>query len=324
MDLENNLQYLLETKNQIKQALIDKGCIIEDTATFRSYVDLIAALNVVIEQQPASFATHTRISNEEIILKVNGVETIPMSLSIIESMGSSYYQGTALDGLPIVMTYYCGPSNTTIYVTWKSQVTPNTPGYWLDNSYYEDSEYEINIATLLVDWENRTLKVQGVEEDLSGGTSTESVPASLTFNGCYTNSNVGSLTALTLNIAEIVDGVEQTPVTCVGTYSTESKQLLDINGVNNYAGYCFNFGDVFMTGKTYKITVASFTAERAYHGSWHVFDDSAIPTAWVEEYEGITVGNLIYYTEDTAFAYSETITVEKDVVRYVGGSSAPV
>ena len=99
---------------------------------------------------------------------------------------------------------------------------------------------------------------------------------------------------------------------------------INVNGFNNYAEYCFNFGNVFMTGKTYKITVASYTAGKGYYCNWHVFDDSAIPTAWVEKYDGITVGNLIYHTDDTAFAYSETITVEKDVVRYVGGSSAPV
>ena len=79
-----------------------------------------------------------------------------------------------------------------------------------------------------------------------------------------------------------------------------------------------------MTGKTYKITVASFTAGKSYYCNWHVFDDSAIPTAYVEESDGITVGNLIYHTTDSDFAYSETITVEKDVVRYVSGSSAPV
>jgi len=45
-DLKDNLDYLEETKNQIKQALINKGASISDSDTFRSYVDKINNLDV--------------------------------------------------------------------------------------------------------------------------------------------------------------------------------------------------------------------------------------------------------------------------------------
>ena len=41
MDLENQLTYLEETKEQIKQALIQKGSSISDQDTFRSFVQQI-------------------------------------------------------------------------------------------------------------------------------------------------------------------------------------------------------------------------------------------------------------------------------------------
>lgn len=43
-DLKDNLDYINETKKQIKQAIIDKGQAVEDSDTFRSYVDKIKAI----------------------------------------------------------------------------------------------------------------------------------------------------------------------------------------------------------------------------------------------------------------------------------------
>ena len=40
-DLQDNLDYLNETKDLIKQALIDKEQPVSDTDTFRSYADKI-------------------------------------------------------------------------------------------------------------------------------------------------------------------------------------------------------------------------------------------------------------------------------------------
>lgn len=332
MTTSNKLNKILQTKNAIKESIYNLGIEITDEDIFSSYptklsdftTQISALLFAINGEEPPQldFDTHRRINNEEIILKVNGVETIPMSLSIIESMGSSYYQGTALDGLPIVMTYYCGPSNTTIYVTWRDIVKPDTAGYWLDNSYYEDDEHSINIATLQVDWENRTLKVEGVEENLvidEGPTY-----ASLTFDNCYFWSTAGTISALNLNVAEVIDGVEQTPVSYAGTYSTQTKELIDVNGDNIYTGSSIDFGQILEVGKTYKISVNSYKASPSYAGGWHVFDDSAIPTRGVNHFNNITVGNLVYYTDNTNFTYTETITVEKDVVRYVGGSMDPI
>lgn len=43
-DLQDNLNYLEDTKNLIKQAIIAKGQTITDNDTFRSYKDKIAAI----------------------------------------------------------------------------------------------------------------------------------------------------------------------------------------------------------------------------------------------------------------------------------------
>ena len=44
MAISDKLNYLLETKQAIKQALIDKGQEVADTDTFRSYADKIASI----------------------------------------------------------------------------------------------------------------------------------------------------------------------------------------------------------------------------------------------------------------------------------------
>lgn len=43
-DLQDNLNYIEDTKNLIKQAIIAKGQTITDNDTFRSYKDKIAAI----------------------------------------------------------------------------------------------------------------------------------------------------------------------------------------------------------------------------------------------------------------------------------------
>ena len=46
-DLLDNLNYLDETKKQIKQAIVDKGQPISDTDSFRSYVDKIDKISTL-------------------------------------------------------------------------------------------------------------------------------------------------------------------------------------------------------------------------------------------------------------------------------------
>lgn len=45
MSITNKLEYLQETKNQIKNAITEKGVTISDTDTFRSYADKIASIS---------------------------------------------------------------------------------------------------------------------------------------------------------------------------------------------------------------------------------------------------------------------------------------
>ena len=61
-DLLDNLNYLDETKKQIKQAIVDKGQPISDTDSFRSYVDKIEAIETGVDTSDAT-ATSDDIIN---------------------------------------------------------------------------------------------------------------------------------------------------------------------------------------------------------------------------------------------------------------------
>ena len=56
-DLLDNLNYLDETKKQIKQAIVDKGQPISDTDSFRSYVDKIDKISTLAEETADATAT---------------------------------------------------------------------------------------------------------------------------------------------------------------------------------------------------------------------------------------------------------------------------
>lgn len=62
MALSEKLDYLSTTKNEIKQAIIDKGQIIEDTDTFRSYADKIEAIETGIDTSDATATASDIIS----------------------------------------------------------------------------------------------------------------------------------------------------------------------------------------------------------------------------------------------------------------------
>ena len=47
MSIETKLQYLEETKTQIKQAIIDKGVEVTDSDTFRSYANKINDITTI-------------------------------------------------------------------------------------------------------------------------------------------------------------------------------------------------------------------------------------------------------------------------------------
>ena len=49
MAIADKLDYLLETKNQIKEKLIEKGANIEDTDPFRNYASKIGQIRTVEE-----------------------------------------------------------------------------------------------------------------------------------------------------------------------------------------------------------------------------------------------------------------------------------
>ena len=53
-ELENNLNYINETKSLLKTALVNKGQNIDDTTPFRSYADKISAIETGIDTSDAT------------------------------------------------------------------------------------------------------------------------------------------------------------------------------------------------------------------------------------------------------------------------------
>ena len=139
--------------------------------------------------------------------------------------------------------------------------------------------------------------------------------ASLTFDNIYTQQAPASVTSLTLNVLN-VDTQESNSYTVEA--AAQTKQLLDSNSEDIYNGTSIVFQDIFTIGNTYTITCTAFTISDSWGNDYFVLNDSVIPT----KYEPDT-GDVIFNGNDLT-SYTETITVEADVVRYIGGSIEPV
>ena len=67
-DLLDNLNYLDETKKQIKQAIVDKGQPISDTDTFRSYVDKIETIETGVDTSDATATAEDILKEKRLIM----------------------------------------------------------------------------------------------------------------------------------------------------------------------------------------------------------------------------------------------------------------
>lgn len=153
--------------------------------------------------------------------------------------------------------------------------------------------------------------INNLEISTSGGY------ASLTYHNALINyATTSPITALTLNVAEIIGGVEQTPVQYVGTYIQDNEaKILDANGFNIYMGSSIVFDSILEIGKTYKISTASYSTSTNKFFYATVFNDAEIHT-----YRDYDANNIIHEQSYNGFSYNETLTVTKDVVRYVTAS----
>ena len=111
------------------------------------------------------------------------------------------------------------------------------------------------------------------------------------------------VTAVTLSITEIKDGVEQEPV----IYSPEGIAPYLYATSNRYNFYIEN---AFIIGKTYKISCTAYTGSCTQAGVFAA-DDTTTEEVW----GGILEGDPIY----TLDQYTETVTITEDLYRYYDG-----
>ena len=138
-DLDDNLDYLAETKSQIKQALINKGAVISSSDTFRSYVSKINALKVSSENTPLWYfnipnGSTTTNSSDYVIFNTNKAKFA------FSSSNSNCYAGNyeasqqltpKIGDLAIVNNLYCNQDEKNVVcfgeiVTFSSTQDSNT------------------------------------------------------------------------------------------------------------------------------------------------------------------------------------------------------
>ena len=123
-DLEDNLNYLAETKRQIKLALNNKGAEIQDSDTFRSYVSKINELS----PEPT-------LQTREIIISENGEYTI--------NAQEGY---DALEEVDLTVSVESGVASANVYCQLTEPENKN--GIWLQTNDIEPTKIiaETNIV----------------------------------------------------------------------------------------------------------------------------------------------------------------------------------
>lgn len=152
-DIATKFEYLKETKNLIKQAIIDKGITVSDTDTFRSYADKISSITVgeTINNQNKTITENGTYTADEGYtglgeVVVNVAITIPPSIT---TLGCRFW-GDAIDNTGSTRDY-----------RWSGSSTSNDYSYWYSRCGTNRGVAKKYSTSNAITWSDDSVKIDG-------------------------------------------------------------------------------------------------------------------------------------------------------------------
>ena len=247
-DLLDNLNYLDETKKQIKQAIVDKGQPISDTDSFRSYVDKIDKISTLAEETADATATAEDILKGKTAYNAEGKiegtliptedlqEQLDTQDAIIQQLQEELSNKSSYD-----CNYYNArlvPTNDTIttYITKISPQLDTSSVTNMSNMFYGCT----NLTTIPL---LNTSKVTGMNYMFNNCTNLTTIPLldtsnvinmSTMFNGCT------NLTTIPLLNTSKVTGMSGMFLNCSSLTTIPLLDTSKVTGMSSMFGSCTN------------------------------------------------------------------------------------
>lgn len=167
--IADKLNYILETKESIKQAIIDKGVEVIDTDTFRSYADKIKSIETVIDG----------VKNQEITITTNGdffpeegytgFGKVTVDINSVKNQDLT----VTTNGSYIADTGYTGLGTVTVDVGTEIEKTYTEDGTYTIDAIEEGASAYKTITVIVDESASRVEKSYTLtEEDLKNNTVT--------------------------------------------------------------------------------------------------------------------------------------------------------